>query len=348
MIELRDVDFLDRRWQAVHKWSLGDGGWWNYVVGLVDKYGVVPKDVMPETRSSENTHLMNRVLERKLRADAVRLHALARKGGTVDQLRAFKAEALAEVYRFLVINLGEPPESFSWRYQIKLEDKDRNEQAGIPEQKNLRSAKVYTPKAFYKAFVGVDLSQYVCLYSDPVNPYGRHYRFDQARNIVGADEMHFVNIEIDRMKQIAMNSVLANEPVWFAADVGKDQSTKHGLMAGDLYRYGPLFDLDLSISKADRIRYMAGGSNHAMVFMGVDVKDGKPRKWLVENSWGDKKGNRGTWTLGDGWFDEHVYVIIVHRRHVAQPILAVFGQEPKTLPPWYPGAPGIRLSRPTE
>ncbi len=291
---------------------------------------------------------MNRVLEQKLRADAVRMHKLHKEGATVEQLRQFKNKSLAEVYRFLVINLGQPPKEFTWRYKIKPSEKNENGPARVVEQKNLQPAERHTPQSFYKTYVGVDLSEYVCLYSDPVNPYGKHYQFEQSRNIVGAEQMHFVNVEIERMKQMAMQAVLANEPVWFAADVGKDQSTQHGLMAKGLYDFGPLFDLDLSITKADRIRYMAGGYNHAMVFMGVDVQEGKPVKWLVENSWGDKKGNRGTWTLGDGWFDEHVYVIIVHQRHVPKPILAAFKDDPKTLPPWYPGAPGIHLAKPAD
>jgi bleomycin hydrolase len=143
------------------------------------------------------------------------------------------------------------------------------------------------------------------------------------------------------MKGIASASILANEPVWFAVNMGIDQSKEHGLMEHQLYDYEALFDIDLDISKADRTRFHAGSSNHAMVLMGVDIADGKPRKWLVENSWGDKKGDQGTWTLHDRWFDEHVYTIIVHKRHVPESIMASFKDEPEALPAWYPGAQGI-------
>jgi bleomycin hydrolase len=145
------------------------------------------------------------------------------------------------------------------------------------------------------------------------------------------------------MKQAAKASILANEPLWFAVNMGFDQSAEHGLMKHRLYDYETLFGIDLTLGKADRTRLHAGASGHAMALMGVDLDaDGKPRKWLVENSWGDDKGNKGCWTLHDDWFDEHVYTIIVHRRHVPDVILNLFEEEATVLPAWYPGAMGIQ------
>jgi bleomycin hydrolase len=153
--------------------------------------------------------------------------------------------------------------------------------------------------------------------------------------------MHFVNIDMEAMKEVAVASILANEPLWFAVNMGVDQSRELGLMQHRLYDYESLFDIDLALSKADRTRFHAGASNHAMVLMGVDLVDGKPRKWLVENSWGDEKGDKGRWTLYDRWFDEHVYTIIVNKRHVPASIMAKFEEDARELPAWYPGAQGI-------
>lgn len=346
MIEMRDRDFLDRDWELVHEWALSDGGWWNYVVALIDKYGVVPAQAMPETHSSENTRDMNRVLERLLRARAVELHRRHHDGASLADLRKYKQQVLGEVYRLLALNLGEPPTEFEWRYEPKPQkaegdDQDQSEDKAADAQP-AAPAKKYTPQQFYREFVGVDLSQYRCLYSDPNQPTSKHLRFDRARNIYGASDMHFVNVTSDALKDVCQSAILANEPVWFAADVGHDQSSKLGIMADGLYDYSTLFDLKLEMTKAERIRYHAGGSNHAMVFMGVDIRDGKPVKWLVENSWGADKGERGTWTIYDGWFNEHVYAVIVHQRHLSKDVLAAFEEPAKVLPTWYPGAPGLK------
>ncbi len=112
-------------------------------------------------------------------------------------------------------------------------------------------------------------------------------------------------------------------------------------METQLFDYESLFGLEMPLSRLDRCRLLAGASNHAMVLMGVDLKDGKPVKWLVENSWGEDKGNKGTWTLYDNWFDEHVYNIIVHKDHVPAKTMAAFAEEATPLPAWYPGAMGI-------
>ena len=344
VIELRNADRLDREWLLINEWMVGDGGWWNYVTGLIGKYGVVPSSVMPETHSSENTRTMNLVLDRLLRSRANGLLASSKEGASVEKLRSQKNKALAEVYRFLVINLGEPPTEFEWRYKPKKKkDEDKKEESeGLPQvDEELSEVKKYTPQSFYTEFVGVDLNEFVCLYNDPSQKTGTHFRFHRARNIAGAKEMNFANIGIGEMKEIAVKSVLANEPMWFAVNMGFDQSTEHGLMEVDLFDYETLFGMELDLSKADRSRFGAGASNHAMVLMGVDLKEGAPQKWLVENSWGDAKGRKGQWTLYDNWFTEHVYTIIVNKKHVPAETLSIFDQDPAVLPAWYPGAQGI-------
>jgi bleomycin hydrolase len=368
MIEMRETNYLDREWELVHKWTMSDGGWWNFVVDLVEKYGVVPKDVMPETQSSENTRIMNRVLDRKLRNDAVKIRAMHKDGATLIQLREHKRKALAQIYRFLAINLGQPPTEFEWRYEIKMKgEKDSKDietaaekSAGTKSESNKKqtpkpaiditarqqlSPRVkYTPKTFYKQFVNVPLGDYVCISNDPTNAYNKHFQYKRSRNMFASADMDFVNLPIDALKTAAMKSVLANEPVWFAADVGKDQSSKLGIMAHQLYDYDPLFDFDTTISKADRVRFRSGGSNHAMVFMGVDVHNGKPLKWLVENSWGTDRGDKGKWTLYNSWFNEHVYQVIINKRHLSKKTLKIFKEKPAVLPAWYPGASTSRTA----
>ena len=340
IIELRDVDRLDREWLLVNEWLVGDGGWWNYVTGLIGKYGAVPSSVMPETHSSENTSTMNKVLARLLHSQAAALIKAGEAGSGEEALRTMKEKSLKEIYRFLAINLGEPPTEFEWRYKAKSKDEKEGVTVEVAD-KNLTLAKKYTPQSFYKEFVGVDLNEFVCLYNDPSQKMNAHYRFHRARNIVGEDDMNFVNIEISQMKEIAGKSVLANQAMWFAVNMSEDQSREHGMMEVDLYDYETLFDVKLDLSKAERSRFGAGASNHAMVLTGVDLKEGKPTKWLVENSWGNEKGNEGRWTLYDDWFSEHVYTIIVHRKHVPKEALAIFDQSAKVLPAWYPGAKGI-------
>jgi bleomycin hydrolase len=346
IIELRDAHFLDRDWEMVNKWAIEDGGWWNYLAGLVAKYGVVPLAVMPETHASEHTEGLNEVLNRLVRARAARILDLHAEGAGIESLRAEKNRVMAEVYRLLVIHFGEPPTEFDWRFTLKDScggvGHDDIEMHSA-ESTRLTPVERHTPQSFYQQYVGRPLDEYVCLYNDPHNEFNRHYRFDRARNMIGNECMNFVNIETMVMKEIAKTSILANESMWFAVNMGFDQSTELGLMKNRLFDYETLFDIDLTLSKADRTRFHSGASGHAMALMGVDLgPEGQPRKWLVENSWGDEKGAKGLWTLHDDWFGEHVYTIIVHRRHVPADILKHFDEEATVLPAWYPAARSVQ------
>lgn len=340
VIEMRDVDYLDRRWELLTRWTLEDGGWWNYVVGLIEKYGVVPKSVMPETHSSSKTAELNEVLGRLVRSRAASILGAAESGSAEDELRSMKESALHEIYRYLVICFGEPPVEFEWRYKKEKDaDKEAPESA---EDESLGKLESFTPQSFFDQFVGSTLGDIVCLYNDPKNSLDRHYEFAGASNMVGGKCMDFVNVDMATIKEAAIASIRANEPLWFAVNMSFDQSEELGLMHDRLFDYEALFGMSLELTKADRARFHAGVSNHAMALMGVDLDgEGSPRKWLVENSWGDKKGRDGWWTLHDSWFDEHVYTIMVHKKYVPAEVLSHFDEKATALPEWYPGAAGV-------
>jgi len=322
MIEMRDRDPLERDMEILLRNPISDGGWWKYVVALIEKYGVVPIEIMPETASSEKTGMMNKLLSRKLRAGTVVIRKSDAEGKSLEELRAEKETILAEIYKMLAVNLGEPPTEFEWRF----EDQDSV----------VSKTKTYTPKSFYDNYIDFDLSQYVNLFNDATKEYGKHYSMRLSRNIYDGDDIDYANIDIGVLKETALKSVLDDEPVWFACDVGKDQDNKHGIMAMGIYDYDSIYETNMDLSKAERALFRESAPNHAMVFVGVDVKDKKAVKWRVENSWGTKKGKDGYWTLYDSWFDNHVYNVIVHKKYVPKDILEIFKQDPVILPPWDP------------
>ena len=322
MIAFRDRDVLDREMEFLLRKPIPDGGYWENVVNLVDKYGVVPKEIMPETNSSGNTGLMNALISRKLRADAVKLRQMHEENKPVKKLRAKKAKMLAEVYKMLVMNLGEPPREFQWRFE------DANS--------IVSNLKTYTPKSFYDDFVGVDLHQYVDIFNDPSKPYGKHYQIALTRNLYDGDDAHFANVEMQTLKAIAVKAVLADEALWFSCDVGKDQSREHGIMAMELFDYDSIYGTKMAMTKAQRSLFRESVPNHAMVLIGVDMQSEKPFKWLVENSWGDDKGSKGRWALYDSWFDTNVYSIIVKKEYVPNNVLKIFEQPAIKRPVWDP------------
>jgi len=322
IIEFADRDILDREMEFLLRKPIPDGGYWENFVNLVEKYGAVPREIMPETNSSGNTALMNNLISRKLRADAVKLRDMHKQKRSLRRLRTEKTKMLSQVYKMLVLNLGRPPAEFQWRFE------DAN---SVVSQ-----IRTYTPKSFYTEFVDVDIRQYVDIFNDPSKEYGKHYSINLTRNIRDGEDAHFANVKMQTLKDIAVKAVLDDEPTWFACDVGKDQSREHGIMAMDMFDYDSIYLTDMAMTKAQRSLFRESVPNHAMVFIGVDMQKDKPAKWLVENSWGDEKGSKGLWTLYDSWFDTNVYSIIVKKKYVPQQILDIYKQPPIKLPPWDP------------
>jgi len=322
IIERRNRDIQDREVEWLLKHPIPDGGQWNMVVDLVEKYGLVPKEVMPESHHTSNTGTMNRLLAKLLRRDAAKLRQMAKQGKKLSELRAAKEQMLKDVYRVLAICMGVPPKQFEWRYK----DKDGN----------LSELKTYTPRQFYREVVGFDLNDYVYLINCPTRAYDRLYQVEFDRDLYDRPNMTFVNVSNDVLKDCTLKMVLDDRPVWFGCDVGQEDYTKRGIMSPGIYDYQALLGVDFRMTKAERVLYHDSVPTHAMVFVGVDTLGGKPVKWLVENSWGTKVGDKGFLRMDDRWFDEYVYAAIIHKKYLPKRVLDVLKTRPTVLPPWDP------------
>ncbi|MBC8514889.1 C1 family peptidase [bacterium] len=304
--------------------AVPDGGQWDMFVNLIEKYGVVPQSAMPESHSSSATAKMNRLLLHKLREWTKSLRDAHDEGGSLADLRTLKDRMMAEVYRILAIHIGEPPSTFDWQYEDKDEAFHRYE--GL------------TPHRFRDEHLPFNVSDTVCLVHAPTEdkPLNTLLTVSFLGNVVGGHTTRYANVSLDTMKKAAIASIQAGEAVWFGCDVGKRFHRDLGVMDTDLYDYNLVLGTDTALTKADRLNYGDSLMTHAMVFTGVDLRDGKPQKWMVENSWGDKVGSKGYFIMTDAWFDEYNYEIVVSKRFVDKAILDIFDQDPIVLAPWDP------------
>ncbi|MCU0638550.1 MAG: aminopeptidase, partial [Candidatus Krumholzibacteria bacterium] len=246
---------------------------------------------------------------------------MAAGGADSEALDARRLDMMKEFYRVLVLHMGWPVEEFTWRV------KDRD---GAIHEKS------YTPKSFYEEAVGIDLRDYVAVVDYPAFPYNAYYEVSYCRGMYDRPDMGFINLETAELKKYAMRAIQENEPVWFSADIGKENDGDNGILAPGMYDYENLLGTGHDLTKADFIRYREGSPNHAMVFVGVDVKDGRPVKWRVENSWGTDRGNKGYWTMYDEWFSDYVFNVIVHKKHIPEKIVKLLDTEPVRIPAWDP------------
>lgn len=302
---------------------LSDGGQYTGLSDNIMKYGVVPKEVMGETKSSSSTSKMNRILSLKLREDGLELRRMAEKGANRTQLQSRKEEMLGTVYRILALTLGEPPTQFTWTHK--------------DSKGNIVSKKEYTPLSFYNEFLGNDLkSDYVMLMNDPSRDYYKLYQIDYDRHTYDGENWTYVNLPIEEIKEMAIKSIKDSTMMYFSCDVGKFIDRERGLLDIDNFDYESLFGTSFGMNKADRIRTFASASSHAMTLMAVDIdENGKPVKWMVENSWGPGP-NDGHLIMTDQWFDEYMFRLVVEKKYVNDNISEILKQKPITLPAWDP------------
>ncbi len=321
IIETRNLPIRDRTVDFLLRNPIPDGGQWNMVVALVEKYGVVPKEIMPETYNTSDTRRVNQILATLLRKDAA---ILRESGKSEEELRRMKIEMLKDVYRLLVYFFGPPPKEFQWRYKTK--------------DGKLTPWKTYTPRQFYKEFVKTDLSDYVVVYNCPAKDYYKLYSISLDRDMADRPDLVFLNLPIEEVKKLTLKTLTQDkEPVWFGCDVGKDLLNKEGIMAPDVYDYTDLIGVDLTMTKKQRILYRHSIPTHAMVFTGVDLDEkGRPVKWLVENSWGTKNGKNGMYVMYDKWFDYYLYEVVIPKKNLPPKLQKLLKGKPTPVPPWDP------------
>ena len=322
IIETSDRPVDDRTIHFLLSDPIGDGGQWNMAMNLIRKHGLVPKSAYPESNSSSSTRWMNTILKDILRSSASEIREIIDSGGSKKDARSHKEGRMEDIWRVLCIHLGTPPERFDWQWRDK--DKEFHRKGEM------------TPQEFAKEFVDVDWEDYVCIVNDPRNEYYRTYTVDYLQNVSGGPPVVYLNVPSDEMKSITQAILEDGMPVWMGCDVGKQMDRKRGLWDANLFETNELYGVDYGMSKADRLRYGQTMMTHAMLFTGVDVFDGKPRRWRVENSWGDDSGEKGFYTMNDSWYDEHMFEIATPKKYLTKQMIDGLKGEPVILDAWDP------------
>ena len=304
---------------------LGDGGQWDMAVSVYMKYGLVPKEVMPESEASTNSRPMNARLRAVLHIGALRLREAIASGASAEEVDTLRRKILADVWKILVVCLGEPPVRFNWQWR--------------DDEGNFHRDGELTPHEFYERHVGLDLSEYICLVDDPrpENPKGSMETVEHLGNVVGGRPIRYLNAPVEEIKRIAAAQIAAGEAVWFGADVSQPYDRGLGFFVTGIHDYDGLFDVDFSSTKLERVRSGESAMDHAMLFTGVDLDEaGQPRAWRVENSWGDEPGDSGFFTMDDQWFTDNVFEVVVPKSALPEDLAAAVDSEPIVLPAWDP------------
>ncbi len=308
IIDTYKKPMTDQEVEWLFKNPIGDGGQFTGVANLVEKYGLVPSDVMPETYNTNNTSSISNLLSLKLREYGLELRDLAaQKGMTPQKLNSRKTEMLAVIYRMLALTMGEPPAEFTWTM--------RNAKGDIV------STEKYTPMSFYEKFAKTDFSKYYMVMNDPTREYYKVYEIQYDRHVYDGQNWKYINLPMSDIAPMCIASIKDSTMMYFSCDVGKFLDRDKG------------FGMD----KKQRVATFASGSSHAMTLCAVDLdKDGKPLKWMVENSWGPNYGYQGNLIMSNEWFNEYMFRVVLEDKYIPANIKALLSQKPILLPAWDP------------
>ena len=322
IIDTRDKPSDDREVDWLFEHPIGDGGTFTGVADLVSKYGLVPSDVMPETAAANSTAQMTGHLKTLLRQYGLELRGMAADAGKAkgkkaaeleSRLQERKTQMLQDVYHILALCLGVPPSEFEWQ------------------------GRTMTPLQFSQEMLETDLQgDYVMLMNDPAREYGKLYEIQYDRHMYDGQNWLYLNLPLDRIKEMAIASIKAGTAMYFSCDVGKYFDRSKGVLDLANYDYESLLGVKFTMDKKERVLTHASGSSHAMTLIAVDIKEGKPVKWMVENSWGPSSGYHGCLIMTDEWFNEYMFRLVVERRFVPEDLKPLLQQTPVLLPAWDP------------
>ena len=313
----------DRTVDFILQTGVQDGGQWDMFVNIVNKYGIVPKDAMPETFQSSATGQLNGFINRHLRKLACEIRTLIKTGAPEAKIEELRRDTLDRCFSFLCECYTMPPKEFDFEY--------------VTKDSEYKIEKSYTPITFRDEMIGNFLDDYVSIINSPTKdkPFDKTYTVAYLNNIIGAKEIVYLNLEMDEFKSIVQKQLQDGELVWFGSDCGKAGDGAKRAWDDMQYDYKGLTGLDFDMTKEQMLDYHVSQMNHAMVLTGVNLDDGKPNRWKIENSWGSEGVNGGYHIASDSWFDLYVYQAVVNKKYLGEKV-KLLEEKPTLLLPWDP------------
>ena len=325
IISTVDLELDSRRVMWLLNEPTNDGGQWDMFTALIEKYGIIPKYTMPESYHSSNSRYMNKILSLKLRDLAKSLRKDFKLGADKESLREEKESMLAEIYSILAYFLGEPPQEFDFEYKDK--DGKFYRDSGL------------SPLEFYNKYSKVKMTDYVSIINAPTNdkPFDQTYTVEFLGNVKEGQQIHYLNLPIEKLISYSIDQLKDSEPVWFGCDVGQWSDRDLGIMDTELFNYEGLLNTKFSLNKGQRLQYGESILTHAMVFTGVNIDDqNQAERWKVQNSWGEKVGEDGFFIMSNDWFKEFNYEVVINKKYLSEADLESYQKDPVILKPWDP------------
>lgn len=320
IIATADKPLHDRTVDFYLSFALNDGGQWANAASIIEKYGVVPEYVMPDTHNTKDTSDVAEVFDSLMRKDAIELRAMVQTNASAAELQEAQERMMGDVYKIAAYSFGEPPAKFDLEYR--------------DDDKKFHQVLSLTPLKFYHEYFDTNLSDYVVVTNAPDHEMDRSYLMPAQDSVVDGLPIKFVNVPFEELQKGAIKQLQAGETVWVGNDVLQQMDRKRGLMDAKLYHREELLDVDFVMDKKHRLETKQAVVSHAMTLTGFDMVNDQPTRWKIENSWGKDNGDNGYFVMTQDWFEEYTYEAVINKKYLSDRVKKVAESEPGTLPAW--------------
>ena len=296
---------------------MGDGGQWDMAKEIVKKYGIVPKQVYPDTHHSKSSREMNKILTKQLKSDFSVLENTDEQ--VIEQVIVLM---MNRVYKMLVSFLGKPPVNFDWTFKNK--------------DSKIFTFHDMTPLSFLEK-TQFKPDDWVSIINDQrkENPYNKYYQVKYLGNVFDK-HVGWINLNMNRINQLTKNSIDDKMPVWFGCDVGSEWDRNSGVQDPNIINHKDVLGLETVQDKEARLRTFSSLPNHAMLITGYHDENKNVKRWKVENSWGKSSGTDGFLLMTNKWMDEYVFQVLINKKHLTDEENKLLSSEPSDIEPWDP------------
>lgn len=315
IINTKDTSFDYIHKENIIKYCVSEGGYWNWFVAIINKYGILPYSYNPNTSESEIYEKIQYLYTEKVKKDVIKLIELKKIGADLNLLREEKNKFLQENYNLLCKILGEPITEFNYEYRDKNGEYTRIEHL--------------TPVEFKSRFLSLEIDNFVTIGNMPMynKEYYKIYKKKYLGNIYKNSYVTYLNLPIEDLKELTIKQLKDNIPVYMGAHVLKFSDKKSGILDTRLYNYESMLNLK-TLSKEEALNLYDISMHHIMTFTGVNLIDNKPQRWKIEDSYGDKEKVNGYYIMNDNFFNEFVLSVVIDKKYLSDKQLKLLEQEP--------------------
>lgn len=320
ILKTADRNLNDRLVEFYLNFAEQDGGQWANAASIIEKYGVVPHYVMPDTYNTEDTTDVAEVITYMMKKDALVLRRLMHEQAGSEEINETRQKMMSDVYRVASYAFGEPPVKFDFEYRD--DDHQYHYDGGL------------TPFDFYHKYFDNNLRNYVVVTNAPDHKYDQLYSMSTQDSVNGGIPIQFANVPFKDFQEVVLKQLDGGETIWVGNDILQQMDRKRGLMDAHLFHREDLLGVDFTMSKKDRLATHQAEVTHAMTLTGYNLVNGEPNRWKIENSWGDKNGVNGYFVMSQEWFKQYTYEAVINKKYLTDHIKQIASQTPIELPAW--------------